>query len=462
MDSARLLSLLDLLPIQNLNLHSLLVIRRGYLVLEVNPYPYQATTAQDMQSCTKSVTALLAGIALQNGQLKSIDQAVLDFFPKRTVNNLDARKQAITVRNLLNMTSGLNWPEATISYASRENPVRGMWASADPVQFVLDRPMAAEPGRTFSYNTGASQLLATILEQTTGQKLSQFARQHLFEPLGIQSYTWHKMRGIEAGGTGLALTPRDMAKLGYLYLRSGRWDDQQIVPASWVAESTRQQVETNTHGAYGFQWWVDPANGSYSAAGFGGQAIHVFPKDELVVVVGGAMNPTQRTTMRNLIDFFVLPAVISEHALAPAPAADEMLARAQAAEARPSARPVEPLPAMAQEIGGRSYTLETNALNWQQFELAFGAAEATLTLHLTNGETTRQTVGLDGVPRLNAAQRSVLSGSWDSARAFTLHYEVLGDADGRTLRFEFAGNELLLTVTSYVQMDVASIKGQAQ
>ncbi len=460
MDSNRLLTLVDLLSEQKLNLHSLLIIRRGYLVLELLSYPYQASTPQDLQSCTKSVTALLTGIALQAGQIKSVDQKVLDFFPDRSVSNLDANKRAITVRHLLSMTAGLNWPEAGISYSSRDNPVRAMWGSADPVQYVLDRPMAGEPGKTFTYNTGASQLLAAILEDATGQKLSAFARQHLFEPLGIQNYVWHTMRGVEAGGAGLFLTPRNMAKLGYLYLRKGRWDSRQVVPAAWVAESTRKQVETDMHSAYGYQWWVTPDGESYSAAGFGGQLIAVYPQKDLVVVATGAMNQAQRNSLRNQLDFFVLPAVLANHSLPASATADQLRARVQAASARPAARPLSPLPATAQQIGGRSYTLESNPLYWQQFQLEFAGAEAYLTVRTNNGESKRLTVGVDGVPRLNATFNTVLHGKWEDDFTFSLHYEPLGDADGRTIRFEFSGKEVQVTSTSFVQQDVAIFKGK--
>jgi CubicO group peptidase (beta-lactamase class C family) len=458
MDSARLLTLLDFLPKQDLDLHSLLVIRHGYIVLEVNIFPNQASTGQELQSCTKSITSTLTGIALKDGLLTDLNQKVLDFFPGRTFANLDARKRAMTVRDLLTMSTGLDWPESTISYGSRDNPVRAMWTGSDPVQYILDRPMTAAPGALFNYNTGASQLLGAILEKTSGQKLADYANQQLFEPLGIRNFTWHSMRGIEPGGSGLVLTARDMAKLGYLYLRGGQWENRQIIPASWIAESTRKQVEAGAHGSYGYQWWLDPG-GSYSAVGFGGQAIHVYPDKDLVVVITGAMSQTQRTTLRNLVDYFVLPAVISDTPLAETADTRELQTRLKSASDRPAAHPVDPLPVVAREIAGRTYDLETNSLYWKTFKLDFTENDAFLTVTKNSGDIQRIPMGLDGVPRMHETLRTLVTGEWDDERTFLLHYEILGDADGRTIKMVFEGSQVSLTATTYVQADSVQIKG---
>lgn len=462
MDSSRLLTLMDFISQQqDLDLHSLLVIRRGYLVLDLNIYPHTSATAQEQQSVTKSFTSALVGIALQEGYLKSVDQKVLDFFPKRKIANLDSRKQAITLRDLLTMTSGLDWPESKSSYASLDNPARAMWTSPDPVQYVLDRPMAADPGSHFNYNTGASELLGAILEQTTGHKLSELASQYLFDPLGIHSFTWHRMRGIEPGGSGLVLTPRDMAKLGYLFLRGGRWEDRQLIPAGWVANSTRAQVTTNTGGGYGYQWWLN-ASGGFSAVGFGGQAIQVYPAQDLVVVATGAMGTAERNSLRNLIELFVLPAVVSDHPLPETSATGELLTRARAAAALPKPQPIPTLPAIAAQIAGRSYTLEANPLNWKQAKLEFPQNnEALLTVELSNGGSSRIPIGLDGVPRVAEALRTSVTGKWENEQTFTLQYEILGGSDGDIIQMAFNGSQVDLTLTSYVQADVTHVKAKA-
>jgi CubicO group peptidase (beta-lactamase class C family) len=459
MDSARLETLMDFLEAQDLNLHSLVIIRRGYLVFNLNVYPNTSSTGQEIQSATKSVTSALVGIALQLGYLKSLDQKMVDFFPKRTIANLDARKQAITLGDLLSMTSGIDWPEATVSYASKENPVRAMWSSSDPLQYVLDRPMAAPPGTTFNYSTGNSQVLGAILEMASGQSLSDFANQRLFEPLGIHGATWHRMRGSTPGGSGLVLTARDMAKLGYLYLRGGQWGGKQLLPADWIAASTAKHIAAPA-GGYGYGWWVTP-NGGFTASGFGGQTIDVFPEQGLVVVSTGAMGMAQRTTLHNLITYFILPAVVSDQTLAASAASKTLKARLAAAAGKPAAQAPAELPPLAGEIAGKSYTLAANALDWKKITLEFPSKnEAALVVEYSGGGGARLAIGLDGVPRVGETLRTALVGRWDDEGTFTLQYEVIGGADGQTVRMAFAGNAVMLTLTSYVQGDVSVVKGE--
>ena len=461
MDSERLLTLLDFLEQQDLELHSLLIVRRGYLVFDLNLYPSTAATPQEIQSATKSVTSALYGMALQDGTIKSLDQSVLSFFPKRVVANLDTRKEDITLRDLLTMTSGLDWPEASISYASRDNPVRAMFTSNDPVQYVLDRPMVATPGTTFNYNTGNSQLLGAILEEASGETLSAYADRNLFEPLGIHTYTWQRIHGSESGGSGLALTPRDMAKLGYLYLRGGLWAGQQLLPASWIAQSTVSRIAAPS-GGYGYQWWIN-SNGGYSALGFGGQAIQVYPADDLVVVATGAMNAAQRTTLHNLEQYFVLPAVVSNTSLPPVEGSATLKARLQAAAAPPAAQDPPALPGLAAQIAGQTYALDINALNWKSIKLEFASkSDAALTVEYTTGGSARIPIGLDGVPRVAQGLRTAVVGEWDDEQTFTMKYETLGSADGETIDMAFAGKEVKVTVTSYVQGDVSHIKGESK
>jgi CubicO group peptidase (beta-lactamase class C family) len=461
MDSAHLATLMDFLEQQDLNLHSLLIVRRGYLVFELNLYPTTTATPQEIQSATKSVTSALAGIALRQGDLKSLDQKVVDFFPKRTIANPDGRKSAITLADLLSMTSGLDWPESSSSYASKENPARAMWSSGDPVQYVLDRPMAAIPGTTFNYNTGNSQLLGAILEQNSGQTLNEFASQYLFNPLGIYNVTWHRMRGLEPGGSGLVLTARDMVKLGYLYLRKGQWGDRQVLPEKWVADSTSSKIVTSM-GGYGYGWWTT-ANNGFSASGFGGQSIQVYPEKDLVVVATGAMGQAQRNTLHNLIQYFVLPAVVSDQPLPSVDTSTALKMRLQTVAAQPTAKKSPALPVLAAQIAGLSYPLSTNSLNWKQLKLEFpSSSEAYLVVDYTNGGSARIPAGLDGVPRVAEALRTAVLGKWSGEHALTLQYETIGSADGLTIQMTFEGKKINLTLTSYVQGDVSHAEGTAK
>ena len=279
MDSELLVEMLDDIQEREANIHSVLIVRNGYMVLEAYFDPYDQDISHVVHSVTKSITSALVGISIREGYVDGVNQPVLNHFPERTVSNLDPAKQAMTLEHLLNMTSGLSWPEVSSPYVSLSNPVRQMLRSQDFVQFVLDRPMNEEPGTSFNYNTGASHLLSAIIQETTGISTLSFAQKHLFRPLGISNVYWPSdPDGITSGGIGIRMTPRDMAKFGYLYLNKGIWDGEQVVPAEWTEASTRKQTPSSGYGPYGYQWWIGPE--AYWALGFLGQRIVVIPAEQ--------------------------------------------------------------------------------------------------------------------------------------------------------------------------------------
>jgi CubicO group peptidase (beta-lactamase class C family) len=281
-----------------LKVHSLLIIRHGYLVLETYFKDYQADTRHEVFSCTKTVLSALLGIAIQQGTIASIQQPVLDYFPERTIAHNNTRKQVITLEHLLTMTSGLG-------------SERDMGYSPDWVQFMLDRPMVAKPGTTFNYNSGNTHLLSAILQKTTGMNPETYARTHLFTPLGITDFTWETdPDGLNIGGWGIWMRPRDMAKLGYLYLHDGEWNGQQIVPADWVKKSTAKYIDTGDGRGYGYGWW-QLSFGGYAALGYGGQQILVFPERDMIVVFTSQSHPPEdETQLWRLVDEFIIPAQV--------------------------------------------------------------------------------------------------------------------------------------------------------
>jgi CubicO group peptidase (beta-lactamase class C family) len=264
---------------QNLALHSVLVIRHGYVVKEKFYPSFDAGSASEVYSCTKSFTSALVGIAIDKGYIADTSQPVLGFFPDRKFDATGSRKRAVKIEDLLTMSSGLGWVEGDATY-------RDMYASSvDWVKFVLDLPMVAAPGALFTYSSGNSHLLSAIIQKKTGMSTGDFARARLFGPLGIRDPFWERdPSGIPIGGWGLRLTPRDMAKLGYLYLHDGMWDGRQIVPAAWVRNSTRPHIQASGPLKYGYQWWISPLGHWYAALGRFGQSIFVAPSLDLVVV----------------------------------------------------------------------------------------------------------------------------------------------------------------------------------
>lgn len=301
MDAARLQAALDAARMQNLNLHGVLVIRHGYIVLEKYFGSWDAAAAHSLFSCTKSFVSALAGIALDRGLIPGLDRPVLSFFSGESFEASDRRKQAMTVENLLTMSTGLDWLEEDETYEKMYTD------SGDWVKFILDLPMASAPGRRFNYSSGSSHLISAIIQETSGMNGYDFARENLFGPLGIKDPSWERdPSGVPIGGWGLSLSPRDMAKLGFLYLHDGTWDGKQVVPAYWVASSTQPQIKANDTWEYGYQWWVDPDGAFFTAVGRYGQGIFVVPGLDLVVVFTAHIDSTD--TEAELLKKYIIPA----------------------------------------------------------------------------------------------------------------------------------------------------------
>jgi len=296
MNSTALQEVIDYVENMNNSFRSMVVVRHGYIVLEeyFSPTLYDVNNTHALYSATKSFVSCLFGIAMDMGFIDNVSQKILEFFPTKTIANRDTMKESITLEHVLTMTSGFEWNES--SYTSTDNDFFRMRASDDWAQYVLDRPMESEPGTTFHYNSGNSHLLATIINITTGMTPLAFADQYLFGPLGITRRAWlADPLGVNFGGADLALTPRDMAKLGLLFLQNGNWDGQQIVSEQWVTDSTQNRTTTYGWLNYGYQWWIDPEYGTISARGYMGQKIFILPDHNMVVVFTcDITNPTER------------------------------------------------------------------------------------------------------------------------------------------------------------------------
>ena len=281
-----------------LEVDSVIVIRHGYIVYEKYfRAPWNKDRIHNIYSCTKSVMGSLVGIAVQQGKIKSLNDKMLNYFPNRTIQNLDERKKSITLLNLMTMKGGFDWAERTYPYSDPRNPWIQALRSNDTIQFVLDRPMAAQPGTVWAYNGGYSQIFSAIVTDKTGMNTMEFAKKNLFSPLGITKFIWRTDRqGLYDAGGGLSMTPRDMAKYGYLIMNKGMWDGEQIIPADFVAESIKTQTAFNANSGYGYEsWWTIPLDGYYYAAGIRGQRIYVMEKQDMVVVTTGNLPEDSQT-----------------------------------------------------------------------------------------------------------------------------------------------------------------------
>jgi len=296
------------IPAELPNVSALLVVRGGAVVFERSYGGYDPADPLDVRSVTKSVVGTLVGIAVGDGAL-ALDDTVGDLIPERIPTGADPRVAAITVGSLLTMTSGLAW-DAGSDYQT-------LIASRDWVGLTLGLPVAFDQGAVYAYNTGGSHLLSVILSAVTGQDTAAYAEERLFGPLGIEPGRWRRSpQGETNGGFGLNLTPRDMAKLGYLYLNGGRWDGDQLVPEDYVRRATAYQSAGDATGGtpYGFQWWVTEATGyaAFYALGYGGQYIYAVPALDLVVVMAAERRvpPAELRSPRWVIEGLVVPAAV--------------------------------------------------------------------------------------------------------------------------------------------------------
>jgi CubicO group peptidase (beta-lactamase class C family) len=318
-----LLSSLDReLEVRFRSIAAFLIVRRGHLAFE----RYFGCGQDDkhlVASVTKSFISALIGIGIDQGFIEGVDQSVLDFFPEYTASARDHLKRKMTIKHLLTMTAGFQWRTGARNH---ELTIDRLRRSKNWVAFILDLPVQERSFGSFQYNSGASHLLSAIITRSTGRCAQAFAAEHLFEPIGIDppaadeehGYSqedvfrnkaggWPKdPQGNSIGGWGLFLTPRDMARFGYLYVNGGQWDGEQIIPKQWVEDS----ISAHTPG-YGYQWWLRDVNGvfCFSAVGQGGQHIFCLPQIDLVVVVVSKMGSRWRDRWV-LLEEYVIPAVV--------------------------------------------------------------------------------------------------------------------------------------------------------
>lgn len=438
----------------NLGIHSLLIIRNGYLVTEGHYYPYKKENRHILNSVTKSLTSGLVGLAIEDGYMKSIDQKVISIYPDVHIENMDERKKNITIKNLVTMTPGFKWEENGNYFTPTDSNTQ-MWKSENQAQFVLNRPMAEEPGKTFYYNTGASHLVGAIIEKTSKKTLLEYANEKIFKQLGISDISWRiDKQGIYSGGGGVFMKPEDLAKYGYLYLNKGLWDGKQLIPKKWVEESTKKQIDTPNGLAgrygYGYQWWQNKFGG-YSARGALGQYLFIVPEQNLVVVFTGGLEGPDFFMPEKLMEEYIIPSIKAPTAINENSQSLQKLNNTLKDIAKePSPVHVEALPAIASEISGKTFIME----NGETYCLEFNSGNE-CTLHwFTDNIMYDVKVGLDNVYRSsdmkefywkNMVSKAGFRGSWTDSNTFIVDLRPLEDCNYYEMKFEFDGDKLHYT-----------------
>jgi len=463
MDSAKLLEMLDYYEEQSakgpeFDIDSITIIRNGYIVADLYFDPlYPKDTKHIIHSCTKSIMSALIGIAIEQGYIESVDVPVIDFFKDKEIEPMDPGLTAVTLKDLLTMKTGLRSQD---SYLYGYRGLFAMQRTDDWVAHILSLPMDVEPGVRFDYSNLSSFLLSAIIHETTGMDTLAYARENLFDPLGIEDVQWEASpQGIGSGWARMWLKPHDMAKFGLLYLQGGQWDGQQVIPVAWVKESLtpfafpkNYKDILNEEGqkdndkslenwvstkflrpfadGYGYQWWLDK-NGAYAALGTGGQYIIVSPEENLVVVVTSQSSGLGTFKPAVLFDDYIREAVVSDRPINPNVAAHHELATASnSPELVLETQAVINLPPMAMDISGQTYSLEDNNWNYDNFQLVFepGADYAEFSYTAKKSDVVSYQIGLDGIYRFTETEIGTFAafGTWTSPDTFEISYQQIG------------------------------------
>jgi CubicO group peptidase (beta-lactamase class C family) len=335
MNTGPLLDLLNFLNVEpNHNVHSILIVKDGKLVFETY-YPghafsyynqnfhgklieFDRDTLQNTHSATKSITSICIGICRDQGYLQSIEETVFSFFPQYS-HLSNPQKDQITVKNLLTMTSGLEWNEWDVAISNTQNDIYRIYIAPDPLAYVLAKPLVNPPGTTFYYNGGTTNVLGEIVRKCSGTRLDWLSRILLYQPLGITDFQWQYFpNGVVYASGDCYLRPRDMAKIGLLILQKGVWEGERILSEEWVNESTQMFISLpwlSWADGYGYQWWIKYYFSGisyipvYFASGWGGQSIRIFPTLNIVAVFTGS-NYASAHPIDYLISEYILPSVL--------------------------------------------------------------------------------------------------------------------------------------------------------
>ncbi|TAK21341.1 MAG: class C beta-lactamase-related serine hydrolase [Chloroflexota bacterium] len=419
--SSAILAFLDAAERQVQHLHSLILLRRGALVAEGYWEPYGPEYRHTMYSLSKSFTSTAIGLLVAEGRL-SVDDHVLSFLPDEAPAQPSANLRAMRVRDLLTMTTG---HDADTTRNLRNGDAS--WVTA-----FLAEPVAHKPGTHFVYNSGASYMLSAIAQRLTGQRLLEYLQPRLFAPLGIEKPTWEASpEEIDAGGWGLNITTRDIARFGLLYQQGGVWQGQRLLPEAWVNEATARHVPNGPSSnpdweqGYGYQFWRC-RHGAYRGDGAFGQLCVVFPRQEAVLAITAGT-----LTMQLVLDLaweHLLPAM-GANSLPEDRAGQSALATRLASLRLPTVAG-QCRAAVATEVSGKTYCLDANESGFDAMSFDFREDGATITIRNAAGEQpvvcgfgvwTRGEASLDR-PRLGTdlarPERVAASGAWIDDRTY--------------------------------------------
>lgn len=457
LDSEQLVRAFDYIQEEDLNIHSIMVIRNGYQVLNAHFYPYKAGNVHNQASVTKSIVSVLIGILIDQGKINNVDQSVLDFFPEYQGESMISGKEDLTIEHLLTMRSGLNRGRQ-----GDEDDLQYVLSQDDWVKAILAIPLVHRPGSQWNYYNLNVHLLTALITKITGMTPLDFAQQHLFNPLGFGKVLWPAdPQKINYGWSDLCITPRDMAKIGYLYLKDGLWEGRQLISAEWVRRSIRDQITLEDEEAYGYLWWTsDPNSGWYQAVGRGGQKICVWPHKQMVMVfTGGGFNPDEMVN-------FIRTVLKSDSSLPENTEAHQLLSEKIRAAAGPPEPDIVPsLPKIAEKISEKTIKLEDNMFQLQSLKLTFThKSEAFVDLQYGFGHSEHRALGLDNVYRISPGGRVfglpvALKGGWKTDKEFVFFYNEVANINCFKINLLFNGQNVDVSINEATGSVKSRFKG---
>ncbi len=407
-------------------LHSVLVIRHGYVVLDSYFYPFPHGTVHDAASVTKSITSAIVGVAVDQGLVKISQPAFAN--------------SKITVENLLTMTPGLE-----CGFKPGEQELAEMKLSANFVDYATHLPVKYDPGAKFGYCSPGFHLLSSIVSAAAHSSELEFGRKYLFEPLGIKDIVWPSdPQGITHGWGNSHFHPRDFAKIGYLYLHGGEWDGKRILSADWIKQSIARHSDARPNVGYGYGWWLynEQQPRWFEAFGRGGQKIMVLPGEDMIVVMTGGGYDAGK------IAPLILQSIKSDKPLAPNPQAHRQLeSKVKAAVRAPQPTPIGIL---SSAFVNRRYALDPNSIRLENISLALikHGGRFEVKLRLLGNELTVP-VGLDGVYRTSPGGPLQLPigamGHWITQREFLLDLNFIANINHYTFAMKFDGDNVEIT-----------------
>lgn len=329
--------------------------------------------------------------------------------------------------------------------------------------------MAEEPGTSHVYCNSNTHLPSAILRGTTGLSALAFGQEHLFEPLGISDADWpySDPQGNNHGWGDLLMTPQDIAKLGYLYLHEGVWDDKQVVPATWVAAATSLPA-CHLHDHYGYLWWLYFSDSYYLTSGRGVRTIFVFPDQDMIIVTTGGDGRDVYGILEVLLTSYIIPAAESKTLLPANPDGVALLdSIIQQAVAPPQAEPVPPLPEMAQRVSGQMYVLDSNPSGFQSFSLNFQEEnrEGLLSVTLPENKELDYLGGLDNVSRTTTAKFGIptaAKGWWESEHVFVINLDETGNIYRWRISTTFEDDQVTVRMQDMTGIDDVTLIGQLE